>query len=87
MEDVTCPCCGYKSIGSIGEWEICLICYWEDDPIQRDDPDYDGGANEPSLRQAQKNYMEYGACQIDRIKYVRKEGRDDKKDPNWEPLI
>ncbi|HLN63546.1 MAG TPA: CPCC family cysteine-rich protein [Symbiobacteriaceae bacterium] len=29
------------------------MCYWEDDPVQADDPDFAGGANESSLRQAQ----------------------------------
>ncbi len=50
----TCPCCGYKTIEEEppGTYEICNICYWEDDEVQFNDPDFEGGANEVSLRQA-----------------------------------
>jgi hypothetical protein len=26
-----CPCCGYPTLGSLGEFEICYLCDWEDD--------------------------------------------------------
>ncbi|EJS66361.1 hypothetical protein CN425_23275 [Bacillus cereus] len=55
----TCPCCGYKTLEEEppGTYEICSICFWEDDPVQFKDPDLEGGANEVSLRQAQKNLL------------------------------
>ena len=31
MEKYTCPCCGYKTLDDEHEYEICPICYWEDD--------------------------------------------------------
>lgn len=39
------------------------ICYWEDDGIQYGDVDYEGGANIPSLRQAQRDYILFGVCE------------------------
>jgi hypothetical protein len=27
----TCPCCGYPTIIERGSYEICEICFWEDD--------------------------------------------------------
>lgn len=60
----TCPCCGYKTLDEEppGTYDICAICFWEDDPIQFEDPDYEGGANRPSLKTAQKNVQLFGAC-------------------------
>jgi len=31
VEKYTCPCCGYKTLDDEHEYEICPICYWEDD--------------------------------------------------------
>lgn len=84
----TCPCCGYKTLDEEppGTYAICSICYWEDDEVQFDDPDYSGGANTPSLRQAQKNYMLFGASEKRCVEFVRKPDENDVKDPDWKPL-
>jgi hypothetical protein len=37
-------------------FDICAVCGWEDDPIQNDDPDYDGGANHISLVAAKRAF-------------------------------
>lgn len=68
-----CPCCGYYTYTSepVGEYEICPVCFWEDDPFQSEDPDLEGMANGVSLNQARKNYKKFGACQKDLLKYVR----------------
>lgn len=49
MKEIKCPCCG-KSI--VPEYDICTVCNWENDPIQRDNPELKGGANEMSLHEA-----------------------------------
>ncbi len=82
----TCPCCGYKTLNEKagGTFEICPVCFWEDDPEQFEDPEYVGGANGGvSLRQAQKNFLELGACSEDMVDKVRKPKDYDKKDPNF----
>jgi ribonuclease HII len=55
-ERFACPCCGNftlaeKPPGSLG---LCEVCWWEDDPVQFADPNYEGGANAPSLNQARE---------------------------------
>lgn len=71
--EFTCPCCGYKTLEEEppGTFEICEICYWEDDDIQFQDPDFEGGANEVSLRQAQQNFMKFRACDKESLDAVR----------------
>jgi hypothetical protein len=76
----TCPCCGYKTLDEEppGTYDICSICFWEDDGVQFNDPDYEGGANIPSLRTAQKNYLDFGACEERCIEFVRKPNENDE---------
>jgi len=77
----TCPCCGYKTLEEEppGTFDICSICFWEDDNIQFDDPDYEGGANEESLRQYQKAFL---------MRNVNRKLTDNnERDPNWRPLF
>jgi len=82
----TCPCCGYKTLEKPDCFDICPICFWEDDNIQRENPDYEGGANTISLRQAQKNYQEFGAMERRFLTYVRRPSGEDEKDSEWRPL-
>lgn len=49
-----CPCCGKSIVAE--EYEICNVCGWENDPIQRDHPEMRGGANEMSLEEARKAF-------------------------------
>lgn len=69
-----CPCCGYYTFENQpnGSYDICKVCFWEDDPIQLDDPTFEGGANRVSLQQARLNFKEFGACEKRLISYVRK---------------
>ncbi len=55
-ESLRCPVCK-QYFFSEAEYEICQICGWEDDPIQRKDPDFAGGANTLSLNEAIKKYV------------------------------
>jgi hypothetical protein len=53
-----CPCCGSRTLGALGSYEICDVCGWEDDPVQSADPDYAGGANHESLNSARRRWQE-----------------------------
>lgn len=89
MKLYTCPCCGYKTLEEKppGTFDICPICFWEDDNVQFDDPDYKGGANDVSLKEAQKNFLAFGASERRVLKHVRKPRKGDEKDPEWKPFI
>nr|MDO8109599.1 CPCC family cysteine-rich protein [Candidatus Sigynarchaeota archaeon] len=82
----TCPCCGFQTLSERDGYEICPICFWEDDASQEMDPDSTNGANEVSLRQAQDNFVRYGVCDEKSRNYVRKPTGDDIRDPSWKPL-
>lgn len=68
-----CTCCGLWTLSdpSTASYEICPVCYWESDPVQREDPTYSGGANGISLRQARRNFVEIGACSQEFVSNVR----------------
>lgn len=85
MKKYTCPCCGYKTIDNNGNYDICQICFWEDDPFQEMNV-YDLGANKIPLVEGQKNYIRYGACDKEATHFVRKPTKDDKRDPDWKPI-
>ena len=51
-----CPCCRKHRFEEIGKYEICPVCKWEDDPVQRKDPDFAGGANELSLNEYRRKF-------------------------------
>ena len=54
-----CPCCGNMTLDDEpGHFDICDVCGWEDDNIQRDDPDFWGGANDMSLNQAREAFKQ-----------------------------
>lgn len=73
-EKYKCPCCGFYTFDEKpeGNYDICPVCFWEDDLLQLKNIEYEGGANHVSLVQARKNFKLFGACREDVIKYVRK---------------
>jgi len=58
-----CVCCGFPTLTESppGTFQICPICFWEDDDAQFRDRNYAGGANPVSLAQAQDNFSKFGA--------------------------
>jgi len=68
-----CPCCGYLTLPEPpgGTYDICPVCYWEDDPVQFRDPTYAGGANRESLEEARANFREFGACRKELVNVTR----------------
>lgn len=57
MNKLLCPCCQQYELTEAGEYEICPVCGWEDDPVQRKDVNFAGGANEMSLSEARKAFV------------------------------
>lgn len=57
-----CPCCDCYTFEEQppGTFAICPVCWWEYENVQFADPDYRGGANKPSLREARETYRRIG---------------------------
>lgn len=68
-----CACCGFLTMSESesGTFEICPVCYWEDDNVQFDDIVYKGGANQESLSEARINFRKYGVSSMQFKKNVR----------------
>ena len=68
-----CPCCGYYTLSEKagGSFEICPVCFWEDDRVQLQNPDLAGGANGVSLNEAREQFRKCGASREDLKPYVR----------------
>ena len=68
-----CPCCDFYTFAEPlnGEYNICPVCFWEDDPFAYDDPNEECSCNGVSLNQARKNFAEFSACRADMKQYVR----------------
>ena len=79
-----CPCCGYATIGEPAEYEICEICFWEDDG--QDDPDSEnflGGPNGVSLNEARFNFLVFGAAEQKDLRYCREPSESDTNLRNY----
>ena len=65
-----CPCCGFYTFDEKphGNYDICRVCFWEDDPVQLEDETYEGGANRVSLRQARENFAKFGALSSEPVR-------------------
>jgi len=68
-----CPCCHCRTLADLAGYEICAVCFWEDDG--QGDADADiirGGPNgKLSLSEARRNFIALGACEESMVKNVR----------------
>lgn len=68
-----CPCCGYATLENVADFDICDICYWEDDGQDFIETSEEfRGPNGVSLSEARKNYIEFGAAEKKDLEHVRK---------------
>lgn len=68
-----CPCCGYKTLDARAAFEICAVCFWEDDGQDDDDADdvWGGPNGEISLTEGRSNYKAFGASRKTYLTRVR----------------
>ena len=69
-----------------GSYEICPVCFWEDDISQLRFPRMSGGANHVSLIDGQKNYKNIGACEQRVKSYVRDPEDNETIEDGWRPI-
>lgn len=70
FDKCACACCGYFTISDT--YDICPVCYWEQDWYQETYELDWRGPNHVSLADAIKNFKTYGASEWEYIKRVRK---------------
>ena len=67
-----CSCCGNYTLREESD-DICRVCLWQEDIVQREDPKFGGGPNYGvSLNQARENYKEFGVSDLRFIDNVRR---------------
>lgn len=70
-----CPCCGYLTLGGRGGYEICPVCFWEDDdPTEtygQSAPERPRGPNHVHLWQARENFLVFGAAEENDKQWTR----------------
>jgi hypothetical protein len=79
-----CPCCRSKTLLQRGEFDICPVCFWEDDGQDDDDADdVHGGPNgDLSLTEAQANYRRIGASREQDLPHVRPPFEHERPEPS-----
>jgi Uma2 family endonuclease len=70
---VQCPCCHYWTLFEPARWEICPVCFWEDDGQGDADADevFGGPNGSESLTTARANYLRIGAAEERCLGFVR----------------
>lgn len=56
----TCQCCFYRSLRAVGIYEVCPVCFLEDDRADKD-LQY-SSPNHMFLKDAKSNVLKYGVC-------------------------
>ena len=74
-----CPCCRCLTIDRRGSFEICPVCFWEDDGQDDNDAATVRGGPDGflSLSEARANYRRFGACEERLIADVRRPYRNE----------
>jgi hypothetical protein len=67
-----CLCCGYKTIEERGGYDICPVCFWEDDGSN--DPERYSPPNHLTLGEAKLNFLKLGAISESFLDSVDKDG-------------
>ncbi|KMQ60307.1 hypothetical protein ACM46_16965 [Chryseobacterium angstadtii] len=68
-----CSCCDYKTIVEKGNYEICKVCFWEDDGTT-DESKY-SHVNHMTLKEAKDNFKIKGAILEKFLNFVDNEGK------------
>lgn len=69
-----CPCCTYLTLSNKtwGSYEICPVCFWQNDLLCIEDPSYCSPLNEgTTLSQAKTNHIRFGAFKEDIVHLTR----------------
>ncbi|MCC4261524.1 hypothetical protein LL270_12775 [Pseudomonas aestusnigri] len=68
-----CPCCDYFSLSSESGYEICPVCFWEDDGVRA--PAEFSAPNHLTLAAGRQNVLTLGACDPASVARVDRQAR------------
>jgi hypothetical protein len=63
-----CPCCQHFTLDECASYDICPVCFWEDDGTTGE---HGFSPNGVSLIEARQNYQKFGANTERDLKHVR----------------
>jgi hypothetical protein len=73
VEDLrACRCCEFRTLPHAGEYDICPVCFWEDDGSSSEDAF--SGPNRMTLREARAGFAEFGAIAAAMLPHVLADG-------------
>ena len=78
-----CPCCGCRTVPGRGDYDLCPVCWWEDDGVQ---PWEVSGPNGQTLVHAQHEHLTDDRPYRQREGKVRAPRRSEARDTDWQPL-
>lgn len=78
-----CPCCGYQTLPQRGSYELCPVCWWEDEGAEA--WEY-SGPNGETLVEAQQRYLAQTLPHRLRPGKVRAPKRGEERAPGWRPI-
>ena len=85
--DYTCPCCGFRTLSrGPGDYDLCPVCFWEDDGMHGNDAASMAGPNGMTLAEGQRLYRRYGTSALHAAGRVRPPASDEPPDPDWRPV-
>ncbi len=86
MNKYQCPCCGNYTLDERGKYEICPVCFWEDDNAKKvygqPAPERPEGPNHVQLSQARENYQRFGYAEERNRSHVRQPRPDELPENN-----
>lgn len=63
-----CPCCASFTLDEVGSYDICPVCFWEDDGTTNE---HAFSPNGITLEEGRANYKEFGANSLKDAKHTR----------------
>jgi hypothetical protein len=71
---VRCACCGYHTLPARGDYDICHVCFWEDDGTL--EASGYSGPNHMTLGEARANFSKLGAVTEREVAFVLPDGKE-----------
>jgi hypothetical protein len=86
MANYPCPCCGHLTVNDERTYDLCDVCFWENDLDQLANPTSSKGANGYSLIDGQETFIRVGASHKTFLQKVRAPNESEPIEAGWRPV-